>query len=192
MGGKGTGGTGAPPSPGTGGTGGAAAACIGCCWDWWCSSSSWCTGCCWDWGWSTWRRQRRLSTTSWSSWKLPCNRSQGIGQALHCFSINAGLVSHCKDTYNLSTLRMLEQSKLLAATNPASTCQGMHTLTQEAGSNLKSPSLLEDVDCHISCTWHKKMHLYTLQRRHDHCPPPIDCNLAGLQQQETYPGSWNL
>ena len=74
-----------------------------------------------------------------SNWKLPCNRSQGIGQALHCFSINAGLVSHCKDTYNLSTLRMLEQSKLLAATNPASTCQGMHTLTQEAGSKKSQP-----------------------------------------------------
>ena len=39
-----------------------------------------------------------------------------VGQTLRCLSINAGLVSHCKDTFNLSTLGMLEQSKLLAAT----------------------------------------------------------------------------
>ena len=77
--------------------------------------------------------------SSRSSWKLPCNLCQGIGQALHCLSSNAGLVPHCKDTFNLSTLRMLEQSKLLAATNPASTCRGMHTFTQEAGSKKSQP-----------------------------------------------------
>ena len=81
-----------------------------CFWRWswhWCSSSRWCAGCCWRWGWSTWRRQRRLSAAR-SSWKLPFNLCQGIGQALRCLSINAGLVSYCKDAFNLSTLRMLE------------------------------------------------------------------------------------